>query len=162
MSNSEHLALLKTKEMLEAKVVSLQEDIAATQKYRDVLAQMSSGKVSHGLSLAFMSILENIHDPVLFLDPDLQIVWANTRFHTLFREKTEDEVIGKYCYELEGRDSPCESCPSLYAQKHNKIGYLENFNVHMLHSECKVWAIPIRNGSLKGTIEVFCTPDSGE
>jgi PAS domain S-box-containing protein/putative nucleotidyltransferase with HDIG domain len=61
------------------------------------------------------AILNAMSDIVLFHNADLSIQWGNEAARRSVG-KTQQEVVGCYCYELwHGRSEPCERCPVLRA-----------------------------------------------
>lgn len=61
------------------------------------------------------TILDNISETVVFLDPDCRILRAN-RAARYTAGSPGDDIAGRYCYEVwQNRAQPCESCPVLKA-----------------------------------------------
>lgn len=54
------------------------------------------------------SILDGISDPIIVIDPDYNITYANKTVE----DESEGETVGRKCYALlHGRKSPCTPCP---------------------------------------------------
>ena len=87
------------------------------------------------------SIFEAIGQPALVLDPQHRIIAAN-RATSKAVGKTEEELLGKKCYEVfHGADEPAEGCP---LEKMISSGHLETLEMEM--------------ETLHGTFLVSCTP----
>ncbi len=72
----------------------------------------------------FETIVQNITEPVLFIDKDFNILWTNKAFQEQTGYKTE-EIIGNKCYRLTHHSkTPCQLpnhlCPIAEAQKTGK------------------------------------------
>ncbi|MBI5594362.1 MAG: PAS domain-containing protein [Deltaproteobacteria bacterium] len=66
-------------------------------------------------------VLQNIGDPVVFIDHDFQILWAN-------HASTKTEAIGKSCYEeFRRRREPCLRCPVEAMFGSGKAGVVEKW-----------------------------------
>lgn len=57
-------------------------------------------------------VLDQIDDVIMILDTDHTIVWINRAGLSAFGVSLDDS-IGKRCYKLFGRVSPCEDCDVL-------------------------------------------------
>src|SRR5271157_4960306 len=87
------------------------------------------------------SIFQAIGQPALVLDPQHRIIAAN-RATSKAVGKTEEELLGKRCYEVfHGADKPAEGCP---LEKMISSGHLETLEMEM--------------ETLHGTFLVSCTP----
>jgi PAS domain S-box-containing protein len=99
-------------------------------------------------------ILDAMTEPVLFLDTDLKVIWANKAMHEAFNLKA-GHLNGKHCYEaLHKRSRACSICP---AEKTLKTG--EPHDVVDITSYKKNWVLrsyPVRDekGSLSGVVEI--------
>jgi len=72
----------------------------------------------------FETIVQNITEPVLFIDKDFEILWANKAFQEQTGYKIE-EIIGNHCYRLTHHsETPCQLpnhlCPIAEVKKTGK------------------------------------------
>ncbi len=99
-------------------------------------------------------ILDAMTELVLYLDRDMNVLWANKAMHAAFNLKP-GELNGKHCYNaLHGRSRVCRVCP---AEKTLETG--EPHEVIDFSSYKKNWVLrsyPVRdeNGELIGIVEI--------
>ena len=60
------------------------------------------------------AVLKAMQDPVLFVDKDFKIIWANDAAARKVSSIPEG-VVGQKCYNLKGFDQMCEGCPAKLA-----------------------------------------------
>ena len=78
-----------------------------------------------GSEQLFETIVQNISEPVLFMNKDFKILWANKAFQNQTGYKIE-EIIGNHCYRITHHsETPCKSpnhlCPVVESQKTGKV-----------------------------------------
>ena len=78
-----------------------------------------------GSEQLFETIVQNITEPVLFMNKDFKILWANKAFQNQTGYKIE-EIIGNHCYRITHHsETPCKSpnhlCPVVESQKTGKV-----------------------------------------
>jgi len=72
------------------------------------------------------AVLDSLQDVIGIQKTDHRIIKYNKAGYELFRI-TPNEVIGKRCYELLGRDKPCDDCPTNEAINSKKMEKTERF-----------------------------------
>ncbi|HIJ00018.1 MAG: hypothetical protein PWQ88_881 [Candidatus Methanomethylophilaceae archaeon] len=83
---------------------------------------MSGKALSNYCEVLLNIIMDVIDDIIIIHDSEHTVVWMNQAGLKVWGKRI-DEVIGKRCYSLMGRTSPCEDC--------------ETPSVHMTHSSHK-------------------------
>ncbi len=106
------------------------------------------------LSRELQAILDGVPDVITFHAPDLRILLVNRAARELLG-KDEENIIGKYCYNLwHNRSKPCFVCP---VQRSLKTGKEEIEEISMPHD--RLWEIrssPItdKHGKVTHVIEI--------
>jgi PAS domain S-box-containing protein len=72
------------------------------------------------LSAEFRGLLDAIPDTVSLLDPDLRYLWVNRAAADFLGDGDAGRVVGRRCYEIMGRQAPCEACSAVAAFEHSK------------------------------------------
>ncbi len=97
-------------------------------------------------------ILHSIEDIVVFYDNDLRVQWANDAALKSIRETIEN-VIGKKCYELFGKESVCKNCVVFRAAEENRL--CEGINeINGIILSTKAYPTFDKKGGLIGVLEV--------
>ncbi len=89
------------------------------------------------------SVLDGIPDVIGIQSLDRRIQYYNQAGYE-FLQLGHDQVIGRTCYELIGRDRPCEPCSTLEAIRSGSSSEQEKY-FSELDMYLKCYAIPIRN-----------------
>lgn len=102
------------------------------------------------------SVLDGILDPIIVIDQDHSVVYANRAV----REEAEECAIGQKCYALlQGRESPCQPCPCQDAFKTGKpyriIRKKEEKEGQPRFKEIQAYPIVNRGGEAVRVIEVI-------
>lgn len=99
-------------------------------------------------------ILDSMTEPVLYLDTDLRVIWANKAMHDAF-QLTTGQLNRKHCYKaLHNRDKVCSVCPAqktlTTGKPHEVVDFLSYKRNWVLRS------YPVRNekGTLTGIVEI--------
>lgn len=117
-------------------------------KYRGLLEKLIKSEQEKSV------ILDAMTELVLYLDKDMNVLWANKAMHSAFNLKP-GELNGKHCYNvLHGRNRVCRICP---AEKTLETG--DPHEVIDFSSYKKNWVLrsyPVRdeNGELIGIVEI--------
>jgi len=99
------------------------------------------------------AVLDVIPDIISVQTPDLKVLFYN-RAGLDFLQNNPDQIIGKPCYELLGRSSPCPGCISLEAIRTGCSRFGEKY-----FPELGIWfeirSIPVRdnNGVVRAVVE---------
>ena len=60
------------------------------------------------------ALFDGLGDPLICVDRQLQVVWANQAANALREATVSDETVGQPCYTaFHGRAEPCDDCPAL-------------------------------------------------
>ncbi len=88
----------------------LKELIARTDDLEQEIAERYRAENDLKASERFLSsIFDSINDPFCIFDRSFRIVKANEQY-ALLNNRPLDDLPGRVCYTLEGRDSPCKDC----------------------------------------------------
>ena len=98
---------------------------------RDVTKRESIQKELTETAALLGGVLNSIPDFIAIMDTNHRIIRLNTAGYDFFN-KSHEEVVGQYCYELIGRQSRCEECSSHKAVQTKKpaqvIRYVEEMD----------------------------------
>ncbi|MGM0645834.1 MAG: PAS domain S-box protein [Thermodesulfobacteriota bacterium] len=108
-------------------------------------------RLSHETQDILQQMLDGTQDVVGFQYPDHTIIRFNKAGYDLLGLPPE-EVNGKKCYELIGRDTECEVCATKNAYRSKRVERVEIFHPEM-EKYFKVTATPILNES--GDVQYF-------
>lgn len=101
-------------------------DVSATRKAHEQL--MQSEQKNRLLSQQLQALLDGIPDRILFLDPDLKMLWTNQKAD-LSGQPFKKNPIGEYCYEMmHQKELPCSDCPALECFKTGQHAHFERVN----------------------------------
>ena len=107
------------------------------------------------LDLLIPTVFDEISEIVSIKSPDQTILFYN---HAGFKalNKKPEEVIGKKCYELIGRNDLCEGCPGSNAAKSGKSSRAEVF-FDKLVKWFEINAMPVcdKNGKVIFILEIL-------
>jgi len=112
-------------------------------------------------SLQMGPVYDSIEDCIFILDGDQKIVMVNKATKS-FLKKTDEEIIGKHCYELvHGTTTPPVFCPMSELFKNNKRAVS---TVELAGRLYKATVDPIldENGSIIGAVHILRDVDDGE
>ncbi|NCC24947.1 MAG: response regulator [Deltaproteobacteria bacterium] len=100
-------------------------------------------------------ILDNIPDMMSVKRPDLSLVRYNKAGYG-FLNMTEQDVQGRKCYEIIGRDRPCEVCATLEAKRTGRAASVENYVSELdLHLDCRANPIFGQDGRIEYVVELI-------
>lgn len=123
-----------------------------TQKQLEAELKKSEEKYRHESELV-EGILNGIPDIIGLQCPDHTIIRYNQAGYAFFG-KTPEEVQGKECYELFGRNERCDLCATTLALKSKKIEVVEKYFPEMgLYLECRSNPILDSEGRVKIIVE---------
>lgn len=116
----------------------------------EILAAFGEDK---DLEKVLKSVLDGISDIIGVYKPDHSLVLYNSAGYEFFKKKPE-EVIGKKCYEILGRNIPCSLCTTAQAINTKKIVRLEKFIPEMGRCmECTSNPVFREDGELEYVVE---------
>ncbi len=94
------------------KVVGSMCDITRRKQAENALRESEAQKTA---------LLDSAVDRIRYVDTDLKIIWANKSTVDASGMSPED-LVGKTCYQIFlGRETPCESCPTLKSRETGRI-----------------------------------------
>jgi PAS domain S-box-containing protein len=100
------------------------------------------------------AILDSLMEHVVYHSPEMRILWANRAACESAHMKRED-LLGRNCHEIwEGRQSPCQGCPVIAAQKTGQPQTLEKMTPDGRWWYIQVHLIRDGNGPVAGTAEI--------
>ena len=124
-----------------------------TEEYNQKAKLKESEEKYKKQSLMLQSILDSIPDIIGFLKLDFTIVKYNKAGYE-FVKKSPEEVHGKKCYEIIGRDKPCEICAVIETKKTLKQAKVTKFVPYLnIWIETQVYPVFDENGELQYLIE---------
>lgn len=75
---------------------------------------------------AVLAAFNGIEDTIATIKPDHTVLWCNRSGYKLLG-KRPDDVIGRKCFELVGRQNPCDNCVALAAISSRQIKIAERY-----------------------------------
>jgi len=111
----------------------------------------------------FETIVQNITEPVLFIDKDFIILWANRAFQEQTGYKIE-EIIGNHCYRLTHHsETPCQLpyhlCPVVKVKKTGKTATVTHTHFdkkgNKLFVEIMVYPVKDEKGKISQFVYIF-------
>jgi PAS domain S-box-containing protein len=101
---------MKAEEELSREIESLRKRLKETEKILHAL--QSSEEISRRSEQEKMSILNSLHEAIVYLDADMRILWTNSGANAAVG-LTPDEMLGRYCYEVWcQKGNRCADCPA--------------------------------------------------
>ena len=98
-------------------------------------------------------VMDNISDIIAIQYPDHSIERYNQAGYDLLGI-TPDEVRGRKCYELIGRDRECEECATRKALQHGKMGQLEKYVPELgVYLDCRSNLVLDEKGNIVRIVE---------
>lgn len=96
-------------------VVGALTDITDRKQAEETLKKSESQK---------KAILDASVDIILYLDPDMRIIWANREAWKSIGHDGPEAIVGKHCYDVYLKsDQPCQGCSCLRSMKTGKTEY---------------------------------------
>jgi len=132
------------KEHSEEKVISVA---------RDITSEYSMESELKAATTLMEGVLDGISDMVAVLKPDHSVIMYNQAGYD-WLDLTQEQVMGKKCYQLLGREIKCEDCiiPDILKSKKSKERekYVPELNVYL---ECRAHPILDEHGKVKFIVE---------
>ncbi|OPY50448.1 MAG: hybrid sensory histidine kinase BarA [Methanosaeta sp. PtaU1.Bin112] len=139
-----HNTVLKDENGNIAGTLSCGEDITERKRAEEKIASSEA---------LLNATLDSIPDIIGIQNPDHTIVRYNRAGYDFLRLEP-NEVIGKRCYELIGRDSPCEKCATTKALKTKKIEHIEKYLPECgIYLDCRSNPVLNRDGEVEFIVE---------
>lgn len=101
----------------------------------------------------FRSVVECMGEGVTIKDPEYRILYQNRAMTEMFGDR-----IGSACYEIFGRNTPCQDCPTIHALKdgHTHSARLQyQLDGSVIHFESNVSLLRDSTGTVTGTVEII-------
>ncbi len=87
---------------------------------------MESESLSDYCEVILNIVMDVVEDIIIIHDSEHTVVWMN-KAGLRACDKQIDDVLGKRCYALMGRTSPCEDCGTPSASKQNSVHKFNKF-----------------------------------
>ncbi|WP_051822684.1 PAS domain S-box protein [Desulfonatronum thiodismutans] len=102
------------------------------------------------------AVLDNTPDIMSVKRPDLSVVRYNKAGYAFLNKFQQGHTEGKKCYELIGRNTPCQPCATLEATRSKKQVELEKFAPELdMHLSCRANPIFNEDGEVEYTVELI-------
>lgn len=125
-------------------VVCSAEDITNLKRTEEKLE--SANKLLEGT-------LDSIQDVIGIQKPDHRVLRYNRAGYDLL-DATPEDIQGKKCFEMLGRDTPCKKCPTEIALKTKKLEHLEKYVPEMdAYLSCRSNPVLDEDGNVKYIVE---------
>ncbi|HDQ40581.1 MAG TPA: PAS domain-containing sensor histidine kinase [Desulfonatronum sp.] len=100
-------------------------------------------------------ILDNVPDIMSVKRPDQSVVLYNKAGHA-FLDMTQEQTHGKKCFNLIGRNVPCQPCATLEAVRQKKLVTMEKYSPELnMHLSCRANPILNEDGEVIYTVELL-------
>ena len=99
------------------------------------------------------AILDGVCESILYVNKDMKVIYANKAMGELVGMPLE-QMVGRCCYELRGRDEVCTDCNVLEVIESNKPHIAEKFHLYGRLGSSRT--CPVRNeaGNLLGVFKI--------
>jgi PAS domain S-box-containing protein len=123
--------------------------------FRDVTEEYKIRQEIYESKNLLESTMDAIPDAIGVLDNNLNVIRYNKAGHALLN-KSPEEVMGKKCYQIIGRNKPCNKCAVVKSLKSKKIEQIERYEDDLdIWVNLRAYPITDKQGNITKIIEHF-------